>query len=342
MSALPKTYRAAVVNSAGANFQVIERPLQPPGDGEVLVKVLACGLCAGDTHLKDGHFPGITYPRVPGHEVVGNVAAVGRNVSGEWSVGQRVGLAWHGGHCGKCTLCRQGKFNFCDKATITGMFNDGGYAEYLIARHEALVHVPEELDPAETAPLLCAGLTTYNALRNMDAKPGDVVAVQGIGGLGHLALQYAVKCGYHTVAVSSSASKHDLALQLGAHDYIDTSTTDPVEHLMKLGGAKLIMATAPNASAIEKIMPGLAVGGTLVFLAVSGNVSVSPALLVGKAANVRGWASGTPGDAEDTLKFSRLTGIKTLVEKYRLNDVENAYASMVQNKARFRSVLVFD
>ncbi len=331
--------KAAQIQEKGGDFILVDIDKPIPKKGEILIKVEACGICHSDAFVKEGAFPGIEYPRTPGHEVVGTVEKVGVDVE-RWKVGQRVGVGWHGGHCFKCDQCRRGDFITCENAKISGISYDGGYAEYMTAPQEAIAAIPEELSSAEAAPLLCAGITVFNALRNSGIKPGDVVAVQGIGGLGHLAIQYASKMGMRTVAISTSDSKEDLAKDLGAHHFINTKKADAVEELQKLGGAKLILATAPNSEAITSVIDGLGVDGKLLMVAATGEpVEVSPLQLLMHRKSIAGWPSGTAIDSEDTLKFSALTGTKPMIEEFPLSEVKKAYDRMINNKSRFRVVL---
>lgn len=333
------TMQAARVPSAGADFELVDLPIPEPGPLEVRVNVKACGICHSDAFVKEGTFPGIEYPRVPGHEVAGVVDKVGAEVTA-WETGQRVGVGWHGGHCFTCAACRAGDFINCANAKVTGISFDGGYAEYLCAPEEAVAALPDGLDFAEAAPLLCAGITTYNALRNAGATPGDLIAIQGIGGLGHLGVQYAAQFGYEVVALSRGTDKHDLALTLGADHYIDTTADDPAEALQALGGAKVILATAPNPKAISQLTGGLGRDGTLMIVAASGEpIEVSPMSLIMGRRSVKGWPSGTADDSEDTLDFSALTGIAPMIETYPLSDANAAYDRMINNEARFRVVL---
>ncbi|KZS95704.1 GroES-like protein [Sistotremastrum niveocremeum HHB9708] len=336
-SGLPKTFRAAVVETANAPFKLVTRDLVPPQQGQVLVKVLACGVCHSDSIVKFAHMP--VLPKVPGHEIVGEVAAI-PDTETRWKIGDRVGGGWHGGHCGVCTSCKVGDHVTCEKENINGILTDGGYAEYVYLRTEAIAAVPKELDPAEAAPLLCAGVTTFNSLRHMDVKPGDIVAIQGIGGLGHLAIQYSHKMGYRTVALSSSGGKEQLAKQLGAHIYLDSSKVDQAEELQKLGGAKVVICTAPSPTIIPTLLNGLRTGGTLLILAVAGDINFPTLPIIQKRLNVRGWPSGDAGDSEDTLAFSQLTDVKCLIERFSLDDVDKAFDSMMSGKAKFRAVLV--
>lgn len=335
---MPKM-RALIVAKAGAPFQLVERDIPQPGPGEVRVRVEACGMCHSDVFVKSGHFPGLTLPRIPGHEIAGRVDAVGSGVT-QWKAGQRVGIGWYGGHCGQCDGCRRGDFVNCANGKITGISFDGGYAEYTVAPAQALARIPDSLDAAEAGPLLCAGITTFNALRNSGARPGDTVAVQGIGGLGHLALQYANKLGFRTVALSSGADKEALARELGAHDYVDTSKQTAAEGLQKLGGAHLVLATAPHATAIASTVDGLTQRGKLLIVAAPMEpITVSAfALLSGKT--VAGWPSGSAIDSEATMAFSARTGVRPRIERFPFEQAEAAYTKMMDNKVRFRAVLM--
>ncbi|WP_022835780.1 alcohol dehydrogenase [Salisaeta longa] len=331
--------KAVQVEEAGGALTVVEKPIPDPGAGEVRVAVRACGICHSDAFVKDGTYPGIQYPRVPGHEVTGVVDAVGDGVT-QWSEGQRVGVGWHGGHCFTCDACRAGDFVNCANAKVTGISFDGGYAEYMVAPAEAVAALPDALAFDEAAPLLCAGITTYNALRNADLSPGDLVAVQGIGGLGHLAVQYASMFGMEVAALSRGTDKEELAHELGADHFIDTTAHDPSEALQALGGARVILATAPNSKAISQLTGGVGRDGTLLIVAATGEpIEVSPMALIQGRRSVSGWPSGTPDDSEDTLDFSALTGIAPEIEVYDLEDAADAYDRMINNEARFRVVL---
>nr|WP_254538054.1 alcohol dehydrogenase [Halomarina sp. BCD28] len=334
------TMRAVQVPEPGGDFEAVDREIPDPEPNEVRVAVDACGVCHSDAFVKEGAFPGIDYPRTPGHEVAGRVDAVGEDVEG-WEAGQRVGVGWHGGHCFTCDACRRGDFINCEDALVTGIAFDGGYAEYLTAPAEALAAMPEDLAPVDAAPLLCAGVTTFNALRNTDAGPGDLVAVQGIGGLGHLGVQYASRAGFETVALSRGTEKRDLALDLGADHYVDTESEDPAEALTELGGASVVLATAPSADAIESVVGGLGDNGELVAVGVPGEpVSVDVQQLVMGKRSVSGWASGTAKDSQDTLEFSDLRDVTPMVEEFALEEADEAYQAMMDNEARFRSVVV--
>ena len=331
--------QAARVPDAGADFELVDLPVPDPDANEVRVRVEACGICHSDAFVKEGTFPGIDYPRVPGHEVAGVVDAVGSDVS-QWREGERVGVGWHGF---TCEACRSGDFVNCENGQITGISFDGGYAEYMTAPAEAVAKMPDDLSAEEAAPLLCAGITTYNALRNQDLTPGDHVAVQGIGGLGHLAIQYAAKMGCAVTALSTSADKEDLALDLGARHFIDASSTDAAEALQAQGGADLILATAPNSAAITSVVGGLGRDGALVIVAATGEpVEVSPMALIQGRTSVSGWPSGDAKDSEETLDFSAMADVTPEIETFPLAEAETAYARMMNNEARFRDVLKMD
>jgi D-arabinose 1-dehydrogenase-like Zn-dependent alcohol dehydrogenase len=332
------TMRVAQVPRPKGDFQVVERPVPDPGPGTVRIKVLACGICHSDSFTKEGTFPGIQYPRVPGHEVAGVVDAVGPGAPG-WEPGERVGVGWNGGYCGYCDPCRRGEFLACVRGQVTGISFDGGYGEYLVAPASAVARMPAELPPAEAAPLMCAGLTTFNALRNSGARPGDVVAVLGLGGLGHLGVQYAAKMGFHTVGIARGKDKEPLARKLGAAAYLDNQAQDPAAELQKLGGAKVILATATSAEAMSAVEGGLAVNGTLLVIGAAGPMQVSPVWLLSGCRSVKGWYSGTSIDSQDTLAFSLRSGVRPMVEKYPLERVAEAYDRMMSGKARFRAVL---
>jgi NADPH2:quinone reductase len=331
--------RAVEVPAAGEPFEHVERPVPEPAADEVRVEVEACGICHSDAFVKEGTYPGVSYPRVPGHEIAGVVDAVGADVD-HWESGDRVGVGWHGGHCFTCDACRRGDFQGCENAGITGLTFDGGYAEYATVPAEAVGRIPEELGAADAAPLLCAGITTFNALRNTDAKPGDLVAIQGVGGLGHLAIQYAHAAGFETVALSRSPDKEELALELGADHFVDTSETDAAEALQSMGGARVILGTAPAADAISNVVGGLGRDGEVVVVGVPGEeVPVDAGHLVGTRGAVKGWSSGHAKDWEDTLDFSALRDVTPEIETYPLSEVEAAYDRMIENEARFRVVL---
>jgi len=336
---MARTMRAAEITKPGTPFKLVERPIPDPGRAQVRIAVEACGVCHSDSYVQGGHFPGVVYPRVPGHEVVGRLDAIGDGVT-TWKPGQRVGVGWHGGHCGVCEACRSGDFVICQNQLICGFSYDGGYAEYMVVPQEALAAVPDSLDSAAAAPLLCAGVTTFNSLRNSGARAGDLVAVQAIGGLGHLGIQYARKLGFRTVALSRGGDKRALALELGAHEYIDTDKGDPAAALRKLGGAKVILATAPSAQLTGKLVDGLARNGTLVVLGATPEpIQVSPFQLIGARRRIQGWPSGTAKDSEETLAFSALFGVASRSEVFPLDKAQDAYERMLSNKARFRVVI---
>lgn len=334
--------KAVQVAEAGADFEVVDMDVPEAGPGQVRVKVEACGICHSDAFVKEGSFPGIDYPRVPGHEVVGVVDQVGEGVD-LWQEGQRVGVGWHGGHCFECEACRNGDFILCENAKVTGIAFDGGYAEYMVAPAEAVAAVPDKLKSAEAAPLLCAGITVYNALRNAGAKPGDTVAVQGIGGLGHLAVQYANRMGFRTVALSRGTDKRDLAMELGADVYIDTDAEDCASQLAEMGGADVILATAPNSAAISSVVGGLATDGKLLVVAAAGEpLEINPMALIGGRRSVAGWPSGTAADSEDTMEFSVLTDVTPMIETFPLDQIDEAYDKMMNSDVHFRAVLTVD
>jgi D-arabinose 1-dehydrogenase-like Zn-dependent alcohol dehydrogenase len=332
------TMRAAQVTRAGGAFEIVERPLPVPGPGTVRIAVQACGICHSDAMVKEGGFPGLVYPRVPGHEVAGVVDAVGPGVTA-WKVGQRVGVGWHGGYDGTCDPCRRGDLFACVTGQVTGITFDGGYATHLIAPVSAVALMPDALSPVEAAPLMCAGITTFNALRNSDARPGDVVAVLGLGGLGHLAVQYAARMGFRTVAIARGGDKAGLAAQLGATVYIDNQGQDPAAELQRLGGAAAILATATSGEAMSAVQGGLAVNGTLLVIGAADSLSVAAIPLLLGRRSVKGWNSGTAIDSQDTLSFSVRNGVRSMNETFPLDRVEEAYARMMSGKARFRVVL---
>lgn len=334
--------KAMQVSEPGSDFELVEKEIPSPGANQVLVKVQACGICHSDQFTKEGAMPGIEYPRVPGHEVIGTVEELGDDVS-LWDEGQRVGVGWHGGHCFECEPCRRGDFINCENGQVTGIHFDGGYAEYLVAPSEAIAGVPDNLSSEEAAPLLCAGITTFNALRNSDLNPGDLVAVLGIGGLGHLGVQYANKFGCEVVAISRGTDKKELAKDLGAHHFIDAKAQDPAEELQKLGGAKVILCTAPNSDAMSSVVDGLGRDGTMMVVgATMDPIEVSPMQLIMGRKSVKGWASGDATGSEDTLNFSALQGITPKIEAYPLEKANEAYDRMINNEARFRVVLTME
>ena len=333
------TMRVAQVPKPNADLEIVERPIPRPDADQVLIKVQACGVCHSDVFTKEGSWPGIQYPRIPGHEVVGAIEELGARVEG-WRKGQRAGVGWHGGHDGTCLQCRRGDFNNCQNLKIAGISYDGGYAEYMVAPAEALVSVSEQLNDSEAAPLLCAGITTFNALRHSGAMPGDLVAVLGVGGLGHLAIQFANKSGFRVAAIGRGEDNARLARKLGAHVYIDNKQTDPAKELRSLGGAKVILATAPSSKAMSDVVDGLGPSGKLVVIGAAFEpISVTPVQLINGSRMIQGWASGTPTDSEDTLNFAALTGVRPMIETYPLEKAGEAYARMMSGKAEFRVVL---
>jgi D-arabinose 1-dehydrogenase-like Zn-dependent alcohol dehydrogenase len=332
--------KAVQIEKPGGEFAVVERATPEPGPGAVRIKVAACGICHGDNLVKEGYWPGLSYPRVTGHEVSGVIDAVGAGVTA-WSRGDRVGIGWHGDNCGQCDSCRRGEFVHCVQLRITGFHFDGGYAQYMIAPVRGLARIPDALSFAEAGPLLCAGVTTYNSLRHSNAMPGDLVAIHGIGGLGHLGVQFARQFGYHVVAISRGRDKEELALKLGAHRYIDSDSVNAAEELTKLGGAKVILATAPNSKAISALVDGLGLDGTLLSIAGSPDpMAIAPVQLIQNRRSVRGWASGTSKDSEDTMNFCVLHGIRPMIEEFALEDAASGYRRMITGQARFRAVLV--
>jgi D-arabinose 1-dehydrogenase-like Zn-dependent alcohol dehydrogenase len=333
------TMKVAQVANPGGVFQIVERKIPKPGAGQVLIKVQACGVCHSDVFTKEGGWPGIQYPRVPGHEVAGVIAETGAGVA-EWKKGQRVGVGWHGGQDNTCLSCRRGDFRNCRNLQIPGISYDGGYQQYMVAPVEALVAIPESLSDVEAAPLLCAGITTFNALRHSGALPGDLVAVQGIGGLGHLGIQFASKFGYKVAAIGRGGENGALATKLGASVYIDSKATNAAEELQKLGGAQVILATAPNSKAMSELIDGLGPNGKLMVIgATSDPIEVTPVQLITGSRTIQGWAAGTPTDSQDTLRFAELTGVRPMIETYPLEEAADAYARMMSGKAQFRVVL---
>jgi len=330
--------RVAQVSSPNGPFEIVERPIPEPGAGSVRIRVQACGICHSDSMTKDGLYPGIQYPRVPGHEVAGVIDAVGPGVAG-WEPGQRVGVGWNGGYCGYCDPCRRGEFFACVRGQVTGVTFDGGYGEYLIAPASAVALMPADLPPVEAAPLMCAGLTTFNALRNSGARAGDVVAVLGLGGLGHLGVQYAARMGFRTVGIARGKDKESLARQLGASVYVASQSQDPAAELNKLGGAKVILATVTSGEAMGAVQGGIAVNGTMLLIGAAESMQVSPISLLMGNRSVKGWYSGTSIDTQDTLAFSVLAGVRPMTETYPLGRVSEAYDRMMSGKARFRVVL---
>jgi D-arabinose 1-dehydrogenase-like Zn-dependent alcohol dehydrogenase len=333
------TMKVAQVSKPGADFQLVEQEVPEPGAGQVRIKVQACGVCHSDVLTKEGLWPGIQYPRVPGHEVAGIIDEVGVGVT-EWKKGQRVGVGWHGGQDNTCRECRRGDFRNCRNVKICGISYDGGYQQYMVAPVEALVAIPETLSDAEAAPLLCAGITTYNALRHSGAFPGDLVAVLGIGGLGHLGIQFANKFGYKVAAIGRGSENAELAKKLGASVHIDSTSTNPAEALQKLGGAQVILATAPSSKAMSELIDGLGPNGKLMVIGATFDpIEVTPVQLISGSRTIQGWAAGTPADSEDTLRFAELTGVRPIIETYPLEKAAEAYARMLSGKAQFRVVL---
>jgi D-arabinose 1-dehydrogenase-like Zn-dependent alcohol dehydrogenase len=327
------------VSRAGGSFEVVDEPLPQPAAGYVRVKIQACGVCHSDAMTKDGSWPGIAYPRSPGHEIAGVIDALGEGTD-PWKIGDRVGIGWHGGHCRRCESCRRGDFITCVKLQVPGISYDGGYAEYVAAPMEALARIPEGLTPEEAAPLMCAGVTTFNALRSIGARSGDLVAIQGIGGLGHLGVQFASKFGFDTVAIGRGADKQSLALKLGARNYIDAGSQDVAKELSRLGGARVILATAPDGKAMGSLIDGLGVDGKLIIVGVSAEpFAVTSVQLIMVRKSVTGWPSGTSTDSEDTLKFAAANGVRPMIETFPLERAADAYDRMISGKVRFRSVL---
>jgi len=333
------TMQVAQVSSPGAAFQIVEREIPDPGPGQVRIKVQACGVCHSDVFVKEGLWPGLQYPRVPGHEVAGIIDELGDGVTG-WKRGQRVGVGWHGGQDNTCIECRRGRFLYCRNAKVAGISYDGGYRQYMVAPVEALASIPDALSEAEAGPLLCAGVTTFNALRHSGAGPGDLVAVQGVGGLGHLGIQFAAKFGYKVAAIGRGPENSALAKKLGASVYIDSQTTNAAQELQKLGGAQAILATAPSSKAMSELIDGLAPTGKFVVVGISSDpIEVTPLQLITGERSLQGSAVGTPTDSEDTLNFSALTGVRPMIETYPLARAAEAYDRMMSGKAQFRVVL---
>ena len=331
--------KVAQIPKAGADFQIVEREVPKPGRGQVRIQVRACGICHSDVLTKEGQWPGIQYPRVPGHEIAGIIDELGAGVS-EWKSGQRVGVGWHGGQDNTCRACRRGDFRNCQNLKIPGISYDGGYQQYMLAPVEALVAIPETLNDAEAAPLLCAGITTYNALRHSGALPGDLVAVQGIGGLGHLGVQFATKFGYKVAAIGRGPENAALAKKLGASVYVDSKSTNAAEALQKLGGAQAILATAPSGKAMSELIDGLGPNGKLMVIGAAFDaMEVTPLQLITGSRTIQGWAAGTPADSEDTLRFAELSGVRPMIETYPLEKAAEGYARMMSGKAQFRVVL---
>jgi D-arabinose 1-dehydrogenase-like Zn-dependent alcohol dehydrogenase len=331
--------RVAQIPRVNGPIEIVERDIPAPGAGEVRLKVQACGICHSDSMAKEGLYPGMQYPRVPGHEVAGVVDAIGAGVL-RWKVGDRVGVGWHGGSCGYCDSCRRGDSFACETVNrVTGMTQDGGYAEYMIAPADSLASIPAELSPIEAAPLMCAGITTFNALRNSGARPGEVVAILGLGGLGHLGVQFAAKMGFRTVAIARGADKEPLARQLGASAYIDNAKSDPAVELAKLGGAAAVLATVTESAAMASTIGGLATKGTLMVIGAVGPMTFDPLMILRKNQSIRGWYSGTSIDSQDTLRFSVLTGVRSMNEVIPFARASEGYDRMMSGKARFRVIL---
>jgi D-arabinose 1-dehydrogenase-like Zn-dependent alcohol dehydrogenase len=343
MEDMMATMRCVQVSNPKGPFELVERDIPEPRAGTVRIKVQACGICHSDMYTKEGLFPGIQYPRVPGHEIAGVIDAVGAGVHG-WTAGQRVGVGWHGGHCGYCDSCRRGDFVTCRIAPqVPGITYDGGYAEYMVAPAEALAQIPDKLSAVESGPMMCAGITTFNSLRHSHARAGDLVAVLGIGGLGHLAIQFAAKMGFRTVAIARGTNKEPLARQLGAVHYIDSQSNDPAAELSKLGGATVILTTATSSKAMAAVLPGLTIGGTMIILGAAPDpFEVSPLLLLGGRRSIAGWPSGRSIDSQDTLRFSALTGVRSMNEVFPLERAADAYERMMSGNARFRVVLAIE
>jgi D-arabinose 1-dehydrogenase-like Zn-dependent alcohol dehydrogenase len=332
--------RAAQITGPNGPVEIVEREIPEPGDGEVRIRVEACGVCHSDSFTKEGTLPGIQYPRIPGHEVAGTIDAIGTGVAA-WTVGQRVGVGWHGGHCGYCDSCRHGDFVTCQIAPqVTGISYDGGYAEYMIAPAGALALIPEGLSAVDAGPLMCAGVTTFNPLRSTGARPGDLVAVLGIGGLGHLGIQFAAKMGFKTVAIARGRDKEALARKLGAHHYIDSQSQNAAADLAKMGGAKVILATVTSGKAMSAVLGGLGVNGKLIILGAAHEpLEVNAPLMIGGRRSIMGWPSGSSIDSQDTLSFSMLNGVRAMTEVFPLERAADAYEHMIGGKARFRAVL---
>jgi D-arabinose 1-dehydrogenase-like Zn-dependent alcohol dehydrogenase len=331
--------KAVQVPKAGADFEIVEREIPQPGQGQVRIKVQACGVCHSDVFTKEGGWPGIQYPRVPGHEIAGVIDEVGGGVT-TWKKGQRVGVGWHGGQDGTCLPCRRGDFGNCANLKVCGISYDGGYQEYMVAPVEALAHMAESLDAADAGPLMCAGVTTFNALRHSGALPSELVAVQGVGGLGHLGIQFAQKFGYRVAAIGRGPENAALAKKLGAHVYIDSAATDAAAELQKLGGARVILGTAPSSKAMSALFNGLGANGRFMVVGATPDpIQVAPPQLIGGMKSLQGWASGIPTDSEDTLRFAEITGVRPMIEKFPLEKAAEAYARMMSGKVQFRAVL---
>jgi len=334
-----KRMKVAQISKPHGDWELVERDVPEPGENEIRIKVEACGVCHSDVLVKEGLWPGLKFPRIPGHEIAGRIDALGSRVRG-WTVGQRVGVGWHGGHCFTCEQCRRGHFILCKFGKVTGISHDGGYAEYMVSPAEAVAAMPDDLSATEAAPLLCAGITVFNSLRNSGANPGDRVAVQGVGGLGHLGIQYANRMGFETIALNRGTDKQPLASKLGARHYVDTSAGSPAEALQKLGGARVILATAPDAKSMSALVGGLAPDGKLLIVgAAMEPLAISALDLIGARRSVQGWPSGTAIDSEDTLRFSALAGVRPMIETFPLAKAAEAFDRMMTGKVRFRAVL---
>ncbi|PLB54584.1 alcohol dehydrogenase [Aspergillus steynii IBT 23096] len=337
---LPQTYKHAIFKSLGAPLVIEEVPLTPPGPNEILVKVEACGVCFSDMFVQN-NIMGAGFPLVPGHEIVGRVAAVGASVSG-WTAGDRIGGAWHGGHDGTCKACRKGMFQMCDEAVVNGETKNGGYGEYCLINQEAAVRVPKHLPAAKYAPILCAGVSVFNSLRQMKVPVGETVAVQGLGGLGHLAIQYASKLGYRVVAISRDGSKEKFVRELGAHEYIDSSKEDAGTALKRLGGATLVVSTAPTADVMTPLLKGLGMLGKLLILSVPGEVSIDTAVMLKYALSVQIWPAGHATDTEEAIAFTELHNIDCMVEEFPLEKANDAFDAMMKGTVRFRAVITME
>lgn len=338
---MPKM-RAVQVSRPRGPFELVERDIPHPMAGTVRIKVQACGICHSDSMVKEGLFPNIQYPRVPGHEIAGVIDALGDGVA-DWSVGQRVGVGWYGGHCNSCEPCRRGEFILCTRGKISGISYDGGYAEYMIAPKEALALIPEALSAVEAAPLLCAGITTFNALRNSCARAEDIVAILGLGGLGHLGVQFCAKMGFNTIAIARGKDKEPLAKQLGAKHYIDSQSGDVAKNLQKFGGAKVILSTVTNSDAVSAVVGGLSHDGQLIIVGAPFEpIQIQAIPLIMGNRSIKGWSSGTSIESQDTMNFSSLTDIRSMNETFPLDKVEEAYQLMMSGKARFRVILVME
>jgi D-arabinose 1-dehydrogenase-like Zn-dependent alcohol dehydrogenase len=334
-----RTMRAVQVTRPGGPFELVERKIPEPGPRQVRVKVQACGLCHSDSLTKEGHWPGIEYPRVPGHEIAGVIDAVGSEVP-QWKPGQRVGVGWLGSYCGYCESCRRGSFVTCANQLVSGITMDGGYQDYVLVPFEGLALIPDELSPVDAGPLMCAGITTFNSLRNSGARAGDTVAILGIGGLGHLGVQFASKMGFRTIAIARGQDKEPLARELGAHYYIDSQAGDVSEALQKLGGAKIVLSTATSADAMAATVGGLSIDGRLIVVGADFKpMPLVTAGLIGRRTGIYGWPSGSSVDSEDTMRFSAMTGVRPMTETFPLEKATEAYDRMMSNKARFRVVI---